>query len=51
MSHRCAELDTHSIVLAVLYKLRKTTRRKLQLAVYLLMRRLGYNCIDYTEFQ
>ena len=45
---RCIELDTHSIVLATLYKLRETTYRKLQLAIYMLMRRLGYECIDYT---
>jgi hypothetical protein len=48
---RCLEFDTHSIVLALLYKLKKTTSTHLQIAVYLAMKRLGWNCIDYSEFQ
>jgi hypothetical protein len=48
---RCAELDTHTIVLATLYKLKATTKDKLQIAVYLFMRKMGYECIDYSKYQ
>jgi hypothetical protein len=52
-SDRCLELDPFNVVLAVLYALyrrraKKVSRRLVHLAVYLFMRRLGYDCLEFT---
>ena len=53
LSDRCLELDPFDIVLAVLYALhkkgvKKVSKRRLHIAVYLTMKRLNYDCLEFT---
>jgi hypothetical protein len=53
LGDRCLELDPFDIVLATLYALhekgvKKVSKKKLLLAVYLSMRKLNYDCLEFT---
>jgi len=53
LSDRCLELDPFDIVLATLYALhkngvKKVSKRRLHVAVYLAMKKLNYDCLEFT---
>jgi hypothetical protein len=53
LSDRCLELDPFDIVLATLYALhgkgvKKVSEKKLHLVVYLSMKKLNYDCLEFT---